>query len=593
MKKKKTVAKSKITPGKSLFLKLGLAIGSTGLLVALIYHLAYWQKIYPGIRVVGIAIGNQSPEEARKTLEKEIATRLAAEKITLIFDGRQDELDLTKLELTYQIEKAVQTAYDQGRKGKLIDQQKEKVAAWRKGTNLPLDFELNEEYLAEKSASLAAQIFIPAIEPTIEIKEETPRQVAISPGASGKKLDQRIFQQQLQRQLANLDFSPINLPIDQTSPVMTEGEINQLKQTAEKLLGKKITLVYQEMTWELGEKELLSFLSFNAFNNRFDRFKVAEYVTQLASSINRLPANAAFQFEQGRVTEFKPAETGRELEEEKTIALIIERLETEERESQIDLPIKTIEPQITMEDVNDLGLKELLGIGESWFKGSIAGRVHNVSLASSRLNGVLVPPGETFSFNQTIGEISEATGYQKAYIIKEGRTILGDGGGVCQVSTTLFRAVLKSGLPVVERQAHAYRVGYYEQNSGPGMDATVYSPSTDFKFQNDTGHFILIQTRADEAQKKLTIEFYGTNDGRKAEVGQPRLWDQTAPPAALYQEDPTMPVGTTKQIDWAAWGAKVAFDWKVTRNGEILQERTFYTQYRSWQAVYLVGTKTP
>jgi len=191
-----------------------------------------------------------------------------------------------------------------------------------------------------------------------------------------------------------------------------------------------------------------------------------------------------------------------------------------------------------------------------------------------------------------VGEISAATGYKQAYIIKEGQTILGDGGGVCQTSSTLFRAVLAAGLPIEARTAHAYRVSYYEQNYQVGFDATVFQPTPDFKFTNDTPGYVLIQTEFDEAKKYLAFAFYGTNDGRKVEMSKVRMWDVTPPPPDLYIDDPNMPIGKVTQTEHRAAGAKVAFDWKVTRGEEVLQERTFYSNYRPWQAVYLRGTKT-
>jgi vancomycin resistance protein YoaR len=172
----------------------------------------------------------------------------------------------------------------------------------------------------------------------------------------------------------------------------------------------------------------------------------------------------------------------------------------------------------------------------------------------------------------------------------EGRTVLGDGGGVCQVSTTLFRAVLAAGLPVLERRAHSYRVGYYEQNSPPGFDATVYSPTTDFKFKNDTPAYILIQAKADNQTSTLIIELWGTNDGRIAKTTKPVITDQVPPPEDLYQDDPALRAGQIKQVDWKAFGAKVKFDYHVERHGEILSHQTFSSNYRPWQAVFLRGT---
>jgi len=167
---------------------------------------------------------------------------------------------------------------------------------------------------------------------------------------------------------------------------------------------------------------------------------------------------------------------------------------------------------------------------------------------------------------------------------------LGDGGGVCQVSTTLFRAALNAGLPIVERKAHSYRVHYYEEDLGPGFDATVFLPSADLKFVNDTANHILIQTKVDPKTFSMKYEIYGTNDGRVATVSAAKIYSQSAPLPTIYQDDPTLPSGTKKQVDWSAWGAKVSFDYKVTRGGEILQDRTFFSTYQPWAAVYLVGT---
>jgi len=202
-----------------------------------------------------------------------------------------------------------------------------------------------------------------------------------------------------------------------------------------------------------------------------------------------------------------------------------------------------------------------------------------------------VAPGEEFSFNSAVGDISRASGYQTAYIISGGKTVLGDGGGVCQVSTTVFRAALNAGLPITERKAHAYRVGYYEQDSKPGIDATVYNPTADLKFLNDTGNHILIQTKVDTVNLKMNVKIYGTKDGRVSEVSEPKISSQSSPLPTIYEDDPTLPVGQTKQIDWSAWGAKVSFNYKVSKDNVTVFEKTFYSNYQPWAAVYLRGTK--
>jgi vancomycin resistance protein YoaR len=329
---------------------------------------------------------------------------------------------------------------------------------------------------------------------------------------------------------------------------------------------------------------------------RYETGVFDQMLETLAYSIDIPAQEALFNFADGRVREFKPSLPGKKLDIELAKAEFSALLSNlpgylnRQGSVSLKLPVVPITPQVTTGEVNDLGIQELIGRGHSVFSGSIPGRIHNVALAASRIHGLLIPPGETFSFNKALGDVSLSTGYRQAYIIQNGRTILGDGGGICQVSTTVFRAALNTGLPIMERHAHAYRVHYYEDGGfKAGLDATVFDPSVDLKILNDTGHHLLIQTKTDTRRLTLDVEFYGTGDGRIATLSNHRLWSVVAPPEPLYQDDPTLPAGQIKQIDWAAWGAKANFDYKVTRNGATLIEASFFSNYRPWQAVYLRG----
>lgn len=329
---------------------------------------------------------------------------------------------------------------------------------------------------------------------------------------------------------------------------------------------------------------------------KFSEAKLEESLKPTVEKINKDPVEALFNFEGGRVKEFRPSENGREVNFEDLNQQIISKAKLVLKRSNqkvivFTLPVRIVEPTLTTESVNKMGIKELVGMGTSLFQHSIESRIYNVNLASLRLNGVLIPPGETFSFAKAVGDVSSLTGYKQAYVIENGKTVLGDGGGVCQVSTTLFRAALNAGLPIEERNAHAYRVGYYEQDSPPGIDATVYVPTVDLKFRNDTGHHILIQTLIDLNELRLTFMLYGTKDGRISEISTPVITSQTPAPEPRYEDDPNLPKGQVKQIDFAAAGAKVYFTRTVTKNGKVVISDKFSSNYRPWQAVYLRGTK--
>ncbi|MCX8008791.1 MAG: VanW family protein [Patescibacteria group bacterium] len=328
---------------------------------------------------------------------------------------------------------------------------------------------------------------------------------------------------------------------------------------------------------------------------RWDRSVLQETLDPLAEKINIDPQDALFEFKDGKVTAFKPAMPGKKLNISMTESQIEEALRdiqfSDKKHFPIYIVVDTIKPKITTEQTNTFGIKERIGVGYSEFTGSIEGRVHNIVLSAKKMHGVLIPPGEIISYNKIIGDISQATGWKPAYIIKDGRTVLGDGGGVCQGSTTLFRAALNAGLPILERQPHAYRVKYYELGGfKPGLDATVFAPSVDLRIKNDTQSHILIQAHTDTKNSILTVELFGTKDGRKAEILNHQILSEFPPPPPLYQEDPTLRKGVVKQVDWAAWGAKTVFTYKVTRGEEVLQDTQFVSNFRPWRAIYLVGT---
>lgn len=327
---------------------------------------------------------------------------------------------------------------------------------------------------------------------------------------------------------------------------------------------------------------------------KYNQEKLKQVVAPIAAEVNRPVQDALFEFRSGKVVNFQISKEGRAVDSEQVKSLIVLAFSREKLDKSLlalDLPVETVYPRIATAQTNSLGIKEKLAEGESFFKDSIPGRVHNIILAASYLHGVVIVPGEVFSFAKRIGDISAQTGYKQAYVIREKKTVLEDGGGVCQVSTTMFRAAINAGLPIVERQAHYYRVGFYEQGGyPPGLDATVYPPSPDLKFKNDTNTYILIQTNIDQLNKRLAFEFYGTSDGRRVELQKPVIHSQTAPPEPIYVDEPSLKAGVVKRLDTAHWGAKVSFLWKVYKaDGSIKESREFLSNYVPWPAVYQRG----
>lgn len=596
-KEKRKLVKKKffLSENTKIFLKqffFWLTILIFFFLVSLIFLLTliFRERVLPRIYLGSVDIGGKTRNQAIDLLKKSYEN-FYQNKIRLVYEGKEWLYYPSDWQAKIEFEKSVDQALSIGRTGLLKTDLNTLFKLQKETVNLPLIINLNEELFTATAAAIAEEVEIPMIPASLFLEEG---KVTITRGISGRRLDRQALKEQIIRSLNhNLGLDVIVLPVVKVEPPASAYEEEQTLKRASLLLSKKLELIIEDRVYEIEKQEMVNLLS---FLGGFDVEKVASLTANLATAFDKQPQNAAFNFENGRVTVFKPSVEGRKIDQETATAQIIEALiqleATSSAKLTINLPVLKIPPEISTAEVNDLGIKELIGRGVSYFKGSIASRIHNLTLAATRLNGVLIKPGEIFSFNQAVGEISTATGYQQAYIIQNGRTVLGDGGGVCQVSTTLFRAALNAGLPIVERQAHAYRVSYYEQGGfKPGLDATVFAPSVDLKIKNDTPAFILIQMQVDKTEGMLVFELYGSSDGRIAEISTPRVWDQIPPPPPRYEDDPTLPIGTEKQVDWPAWGAKAAFDYKVVRGEEVLINKTFYSNFKPWQAVFLRGTK--
>ncbi|WP_309571372.1 VanW family protein [Deinococcus sp.] len=255
---------------------------------------------------------------------------------------------------------------------------------------------------------------------------------------------------------------------------------------------------------------------------------------------------------------------------------------------QLVLPSKPDAPTLTLAQLPDPGKLELITVGKSTYYHSSAARRTNVANAAAKINGAVVPAGEVFSFLNTLGGISAGNGFVSGLIISGGRTVDGLGGGVCQVSTTTFRALYQAGLPVVERNQHSYRVGYYEPQVG--FEAAVYDPGVDLKFMNDTGAPLLIKTVNDNANSILKVEVWGVKPARTVAVSPAVILARTAHPPAQYIVNPKLRPGVVSQVDWAADGFNLYITRTIKDDAGVRTDVT-KTIYKPWRAVYEIGPK--
>lgn len=321
------------------------------------------------------------------------------------------------------------------------------------------------------------------------------------------------FQLGVSSYLATINVQPEKVELKSMSEQIEKNEIRDLNI---KILNEKKILRSETLqSWlepyirEYSGKE----------DTRVVSAKVDDYIVAIATNTNTQPVNAKFSVTDGKVQEFIPPIPGYRLDTDKSEELILKAII--KNEAEVILPVETLEPEITLAKANDLGITTLIGRGESDFRGSSQARIRNIKIGAAKYNGVIIKPDEKFSFNSLLGEVNEENGFESELVIKKGKLVKESGGGLCQVSTTLFRSAIMAGLPILERRPHSFPVRYYNPQ---GFDATIYPGVVDLKFKNDTSSHILIQSRVEGT--KLIFDIYGSSDGGKVTIDGPHQYDQ-------------------------------------------------------------------
>jgi vancomycin resistance protein YoaR len=551
------------------------------------YHFYYAKKIIPGVRVGSVNLGGLTSDEA---FDRLIAQELSTTKqLSLTYQDQSFIFDGESMGLEYMPAATVVRAFEVGRTGNILIDTKDKLAGILKPLRLGMHYELPLENISAYLATVTAEINLSPKNAYYTYEDDS---LDIVPEEMGLQVVDQSLYDAFINSVKEMDFTTKEIKVDDVYPDLTKEDLQANQEKVSELISQSIVISYENKTWAPAPSEMLNFIEINkSGKNKKTEVAFAEsafesYAQIIAFDVNKLPRGLVTETSNNKVVGFEFTSEGLEVDAKKLIDDFEDALFN--NKSRVEIVVNKVD---SFQDPAKYGIFALLGEGTSKYTGSAAGRIQNLTLAAQRTSGVLVPPGGIYSFNNSVGPISGATGYATAYIISGGRTILGDGGGVCQTSTTLFRAVLNSGLPIVTRHPHAYRVSYYEIDSQVGFDAAIYQPSLDFQFKNDTPGYVLVQYFTNPEEDLLGFRLYGTPDGRQVEISDAVVTGQSPPPEALYQDDPSLAKGVVRQIDFAAWGATASFNRKVTRGDEVLYDSTFTTRYQPWRAVFLVGTK--
>lgn len=586
------------------------ASGLAGVLIFLLglygfYAIVYADEVFPNTFVAGLDAGGLTADELTGALAERTASFVAVP-LNLVVADEAVTLDPLSLELTYDDAQTVEAAMSVGRTGAVWQDLVTQVSALVTPISVPAHSQLSHERLEQFLSDLATKYDDPEEPVSVTVDEE----VTIHDPVAGHRFDQRAVRTYLLASFAALTASgDAVFPRREVVPQISRAQVEVLRPRIAAILSTNLKLTAEKKSFTVDREQLATWLGFQTAQRgaqtttldgfyahqgsvteiAFDQDKVTAYLKTVADDVNQEPVDAKLTIKSGKAVVFQQSQDGLQLDEAKAHEQILAELDRriDQPPAAVVMPVTIVKADVTSSTVDQLGIKELIGTATTDFSGSPSNRIHNITNGAKYLNGWLVKPGEEFSTVKALGAIDSSTGYLPELVIKENRTIPEYGGGLCQVSTTLFRAVLNAGLPVTERRQHSYRVSYYERDIGPGLDATIYLPKPDFKFTNDTPGWLLVQGAVNGVT--VTFELYGTSDGRESSIDGPHTLSTTPAPETVYEETDQLAPGEEKQVEKPHAGATTVATYTVRRGGEVINEQTFQSKYKALPARILRG----
>ena len=578
---------------------------------------SYKDRVYPGIQVGTIDIGGMQKTELEKYL-KDMNDKLSADGFRFSLKNAGTERKFTLFPVIANETESRELMHIDSKKeaNRLVNFGKNGTFVTRLFTfartsytkpQIPLEAVVLDEpgIVNALRHEVEGEIVLP-VDADIVVDSRNPVHIRVIEARQGTLYDFSDVKQKLFEALRNLQVPEISLVSEKKDPLITNKEIQIVSNNVDSVFvdGSFFLTATQngeEKKWELKEAVLQRFIGVRRFENdqialgvKVDEVKkYFEY--NIVPDVNVAAEDARFLIsENGDVKEFAGSKVGTKINEDITIDRINQAVHARSLGNQvtstIELALETVEPEIKTGEINDLGIKQILGMGTSNFKGSPKNRVHNITVAVKKLNGLLVKPGEEFSSLMHTQPFTLEAGYLPEKVIKGDKITPEIGGGLCQVGTTLFRMAMNSGMDITERRNHSLVVNYYNDpsNNQPGTDATIYDPAPDFKFKNDTPNYILIQTSINPAKGDLKFTLWGTSDGRKGSYSKPIVsrWIPAGEPKTIISK--SLKPGV-KECQHAFPGADASFVYTRILSDGIEEKKVFESHYRPLPEICLVG----
>ncbi|HNP73597.1 MAG TPA: VanW family protein [Kouleothrix sp.] len=563
-----------------------------------LYYLdrSYQGKIYPNVSIQGLQVGELTPQEAEAALRARHAD-FARQPLTLTFGDQTWRPSLDELGISFDYADAIDQAYRAGRGNGMLENLEEVYAIWQNGLELPLHASFDQQKLRAYVAATTAGFELAPVDAKLWLDGV---QVETQPARAGRQVlvDQTVAE--LTQALMSLTPQTATVRTRDLPPRLDDAAVDTARQQIEAMLQAPLTLSVADKRyiWRPDEIALMLDIARVPASSGTDRVAVALNPYLLNRRVNRIAeetgqgsVNPRVDWNNGDLKIIKPGQPGLRMNEADARAAILAAIGTPQRT--VVLPVVAVAPQVTEANLKQLGINELVAAGRSDFTGSAAYRIQNIGAGMRLLHGILIAPGEEFSFNDNIGSIDENNGFVKGYAIIQNRTQLEFGGGICQDSTTLFRAAFWAGLPITERWGHSFYISWYDkygmgvQGNGAGMDATIFTGGPDLKFMNDTGHWLLMQTTSNPRTGVAEVSLYGTKPNRQVSLTR-RVYNQIpAPTEPKFVADADQPQGSSRQSDHARGGMTIDVYRVIVENGVRKEPELFQTKFRPWPDIFV------
>lgn len=569
---------------------------STPIGVAAWYERAYTDRVFRGVSALGVDLSGMTSAEARRVLEDRAAS-LSVRPVVITAGERQWRTDWSRLGLAMPIAPLVEQAMAVGRQGGELDRAIAQLETLQYGASTPTIETFDAAVVRTFVQQAVSLVERPVRNSRLELKDDLS--LEFTPAQTGYRLD---GEEAVRRLLAGAEtgVERVDLPIRVIEPTTTDAMRLPARRTIERLIAAPLVLSYEDKSWTIERREIADMLRFSGgpgmpIQVSVDTAPLTPRVEAIARELNQRAKDAKIGWDPaaGAVRSVVPSEDGREVDVASAVRMLTERLERADRA--IPLPVSVTKPTIDSANLDKLGVRELVDKASTSFAGALPQKEHNVRLAASRLDGQLLPPRATFSFNKSLGPTTIENGYQVAFgITSDGtntpKTVPSVAGGICQVATTLFQPVFWSGYQVEERHWHLYWIPAYASRGVVGLDATVDEEAgLDLRFTNNSDSYLLIQARTDATT--VTFELFGTKPAWDVRVDGPVVSERKPPgdTAPVYEPEAMLAEGRQYQIESARDGFVATFVRTVSEGGtpRSLKLESHYVPSRN---VVLVGT---